>query len=533
MVPAISWNTKVVIWIITGIATVVFGLFSVVLQSNLAYLFRRLIPAWRRVGGRKPTSKPSVVWCIYFISIIVMISGTAVASAWKEAPIPDPPLSKKLNFMTVVDASDRMLSSIDDGEQKWQVAVRSLQGKLSVLPSGANFGLVEFGQVNSANTLPCSDMAELLVPVDDLRTADGSSQQRTLSAIDEIAPGNKGSLNSALKLALEQLAALPQDYSKTLIIVTGGGDSCDSQAEWDILEFVLGGAIDDVNVYTELIVLVNEDVKAEVEMKVQKISRLDAVTVSLPASTEELDDDLESAIDRAIERGKTVDPAPFIVQETIVAATQLVATDQIKPTFVQLPQNTNTFIPPNPTIIPTLMYTPTLRPTNIPLTITFTFIPPTNIPTIILPTNTPKVIPPTATTTSVPPSSTPQLPNVLYITNPQGGANLSCEKNMDCIIPVTIQWISDTQATMQGLYLSIWVKPYPGNPSYLFSSQTVVSYLGNGSWQSSPVYIGKNDDDPGIPFAIYAIVTNQPYATNQHLSSLPPHTKGVSIQITR
>jgi hypothetical protein len=285
-------------------------------------------------------------------------------------------------------------------------------------------------------------------------------------------------------------------------------------------------------VYTELIVLVNEEVKAEIENKVQKISRLEGVTVSLPASAEELDQDLENAVDRAIERGKVVDPAPFVVQETIVAATQIVASVQAEPTSVGQPLITKTLIS-NPTIITTLMNTPTLRPTNIPPTNTSTSVPPTSIPPTVPPTIAPTSIPPTVTATNIPPSPIPQLPDVLYITNPQGGANLGCQKNMDCIISVTIQWISDTQAAGQGLYLSVWVKPYPGDSGYLFSSQTEVSYQGNGLWQSPSVYIGKFDDEPGIPFAIFAIVTNQPYATAQHLPSLPQHTREFSIEVTR
>ena len=88
--------------------------------------------------------------------------------------------------MAVVDASDRMLTSINGGKQKWQAAIRSLQDKISILPGGANFGLVAFGQVGLQLPVPCSEAAQVLVPVNNPKLANGlkteSHQQRTLSA---------------------------------------------------------------------------------------------------------------------------------------------------------------------------------------------------------------------------------------------------------------------------------------------------------------------------------------------------------------
>ena len=263
------------------------------------------------------------------------------------------------------------------------------------------------------------------------------------------------------------------------------------------------------------------------------------MTISLPTTPEELNSSLEEAIERATERGMDVDPTPFIVQETIVAATQAFRSlntnpvvqgnqppAQLEPTLIKLPTSTVVMLPSlTPIVVST--DTSTLTPTKIPPTITDTYVPPSNTPTNI---------PPADTATNVPPTTEPPPlpPDVLYITEPVNGAAFNCPKSEECIISVIIQWISKTQAEVQGLYLSIWVKPYPGNTGYLFSSQTEVSYLGDGFWQSYPVYIGQKDlDEPGTPFAIYAIVTNQPYATNQHLSPLPPHITEVSIEITR
>ena len=156
-------------------------------------------------------------------------------------------------------------------------------------------------------------------------------------------------------------------------------------------------------------------------------------------------------------------------------------------------------------------------------------------PTVTQRATTVATMTPTTTPTQRPTSepATSQSPDVLYITNPQNSTNLNCEMNEDCIIPVTVQWISDNQATTQGLYLSVWIKPHPGNSLYLFYSQTRVIYLGNGLWQSFPVYLGQQYDEPGTPFAIYAIVTNLAYASNMQVSSLPPHSREFIIEITR
>lgn len=479
-----------------------------------------------------------------FLANVVQITDLDIFKI-KTPTVQAPPASEKLYYMTVVDASERMLHSINGSEQKWQVAIRSLHDKISLLPGGANFGLVAFGQENLSMSVPCEESAEVLVSVND-RTASekpltGYSQQRALLAVSQIKPGSTGSLTKAISLAVDQLVSgLPENYSKTIIVVTGGGDACNPQAEWDSLEFLLSGAINDVSVYTELIVFVTEEIKEEVAAKVQKIARLNKVTVSLPTTPEELNSDLENAVERAVVRGMEVDPAPFIAQETIVAATKVsqsvnansavpeaqhpIPPAQLVPTLVQSPPNTTALLPsPTPFVVRT--NTSTLSLTSIPPTNTAIYFPPTIFPTDI----------PTDTATNAPPTpEPPSLPDVLYITDPTNGATCNCEKSADCTITVTVQWISDTQAEEQGLYLSVWVKPYPGNFSYQFSSQSEVNYLGNGLWQSYPVYIGQKDvDEPGTPFAIHAIIADQPYANNLYQSPLPPYTKEASIEIAR
>lgn len=347
----------------------------------------------------------------------------------KTPTVPAPPASRKLYYMTVVDASERMLDSIQGSQQKWQVANRSLQDKISLLPSGANFGLVTFGQQDSSKPPPCEESAKVLVPVNDLAISEkpmvGISQQRALSATAGLKPGGKGSLTKAISLAVNQLMSdLPEDYSKTIIVVTGGGDECNPGAEWDSLEFLLSGTVRQLNVYTELIVLITEEVKDEVIAKVNKISRLDKVSVSLPTTPQELSEDLGDAVDRAVQRGMQVDPTPFVVQETIVAATQVSQSGNTSPTIqvdqpdVPAPIEASPFQPPpntiavfpSPTPFVTWTSMPTRSPTSISPTRTFTPLPPTNTRTSIPPSQTFTSVPPSQTSTNILPTSEPPTP---------------------------------------------------------------------------------------------------------------------------
>ena len=393
--------------------------------------------------------------------------------------VPAPPASEKLYYMTVVDASDRMLGTIDGSDQKWQVAVRSLQNKLSILPSGANFGLVAFGQAGMANSTACDEAAEVLVPVNKPGTSreaqTASSQQRALSAAAGITPGNKGSLTKAISLAVDQMVSgLPDTYSKTIIIVTGGGDACNPGEEWDSLQFLLSGTIKDLSVYTELIVFVNEEVKEEIDAKVQEISRLEGVTVSLPTTAEELNEDLEEAVDRAIVRGMVVDPQPFIIQGTIVAATQLsqplsanvpAATSIPEVSLPVQPVQAATQVAPLPTNTATLVLTntSTLAPTNIPTNPPPTQVPPTAIPPTTIP---PTEIPPTP----IPEPTSIPAPSVVLAFDVYDGTGEGCSAL------ITYQ-VTGSPATG---YFRVWNQWYADNGA-AYDSNYPVETLGVGT----------------------------------------------------
>jgi hypothetical protein len=379
--------------ITTEIALIVAGIATLYLGNNLVYLFRRALRQFRSPGGAKPRNKPLGAWVVFVVATLIVIVGNPVVNTC------EPPNAGQFDYITILDTSNRMLANIGGSEQKWQVAIRSLENNLNILPSGANFGLITFGQVDEGIEVACEQAAEVLIPLRNKGLTGffqvKTSQQQTISTVLNIIPGKEGSLNQALNLAVNEFYP-PDNNTKTLIIVTGGGDTCQPQSEWDSLEFILSGTIQNLNVYTELVVLANEEIKAEIADKIQKISRLESVTVSISTSPEEFAENMDAVADRAAERGMAVDPTPFIAQETLVAATQIsrsattvepidknppevVASNQPSPTNIQGQPIFTVTIPP---AFPT--FTQTNTPTNIP-TNTHTSPPPTQIPTTMAP----------------------------------------------------------------------------------------------------------------------------------------------------
>jgi hypothetical protein len=93
--PAISSELRGIIWVVTGIATVIFGILSFVLEPNLRYLVRRIFPKLWKKGGRPPAKKPGPIWLVYIVLVIMMVMGTASAST---LPYSEPPLAKTLHY---------------------------------------------------------------------------------------------------------------------------------------------------------------------------------------------------------------------------------------------------------------------------------------------------------------------------------------------------------------------------------------------------------------------------------------------------
>lgn len=77
--PPISDELRILLWIIVGIAAVVFGIFTYILQPNLSSKIRRLIPFEER-RGRKPKKRSNLVWFLFFLTGSISIVGAAIAS---------------------------------------------------------------------------------------------------------------------------------------------------------------------------------------------------------------------------------------------------------------------------------------------------------------------------------------------------------------------------------------------------------------------------------------------------------------------
>lgn len=384
-----------------------------------------------------------------------------------------------------------------DNKTKWDAALESVRGIIDGLDPLANYGLIVVGGQVDGSSLsddgnPCGEPSKLNVQF--------TNRENVSNLIGKLQPAGGGSLYTAFNLANNQFredVVLPPGAIGTIIYITGSSDNCD-QNEWVQLERLFkipgpGGVVADL--YSEIIVIDNKE----------------ALTRTIQEQFESLSTNLSVQ----------APPSIIYIQET-TNNTVISNVDNHIDASVEK-------IPPTPTF--------TLRP-QATSTASRTLAP--GVPTIVLPTSTnippTKTFTPTITKTSAPTftrSSTPSpLPPPFGIISP-GNISLGCQQNEDCMIPVTVQWISDTQAATQGLSLSIWVKPYPGDSNYLFYSQTPLTYQGNYLWTSNPVIVGQIGDPPGTPFAIYAIVTNQSYSTGVATSPLPAHSNESVIQVTR
>jgi len=426
------------------------------------------------------------------------ITGTPTSTFTPTSPPTPTPttISDATYILIVLDASERMREPFDN-KTKWDAALESVRGIIDGLDPLANYGLIVVGGQVDGSSLsddgnPCGEPSKLNVQF--------TNRENVSNLIGKLQPAGGGSLYTAFNLANNQFredVVLPPGAIGTIIYITGSSDNCD-QNEWVQLERLFkipgpGGVVADL--YSEIIVIDNKE----------------ALTRTIQEQFESLSTNLSVQ----------APPSIIYIQET-TNNTVISNVDNHIDASVEK-------IPPTPTF--------TLRP-QATSTASRTLAP--GVPTIVLPTSTnippTKTFTPTITKTSAPTftrSSTPSpLPPPFGIISP-GNISLGCQQNEDCMIPVTVQWISDTQAATQGLSLSIWVKPYPGDSNYLFYSQTPLTYQGNYLWTSNPVIVGQIGDPPGTPFAIYAIVTNQSYSTGVATSPLPAHSNESVIQVTR
>jgi hypothetical protein len=145
--PPISDQTRLILWIITGIAAALVTVFYVYLDSNIRYRLRQLFAKTK--GGRRPARRPLFIWFIFVISVFVSIVGAAWASsapgikdvtlatpAPSATPLPIPsvtptPISIPMSFLNkkVIDTG---IKGQICGYSKVHSIVRDLKGNLHV-----------------------------------------------------------------------------------------------------------------------------------------------------------------------------------------------------------------------------------------------------------------------------------------------------------------------------------------------------------------------------------------------------------------
>jgi hypothetical protein len=69
------------VWIITGVGSLLVVLISLIIERNIAYFIKGLSPKLRNSRGKSPSPKPRTLWFVYVISALVAILGTAIASS--------------------------------------------------------------------------------------------------------------------------------------------------------------------------------------------------------------------------------------------------------------------------------------------------------------------------------------------------------------------------------------------------------------------------------------------------------------------
>lgn len=318
------------------------------------------------------------------------------------------PAARRLYYVIVVDASERMKTRLPDGETKWTVAQKSVEFWLDtvVLPE-ANSGLYIFG----GGAADCKSAAKASVPISE------NALDQIREALRTLEPSGQAAFCTALAQAAKELQKTKEsDPVRTVIIITGGGDDCYSkELPWARVQDLLEEIKEDIEISAELIVL-GEDPAIPTLVAYYQNDEKVSVRVApdaLVAQTRIA----EAAATKAREFETAVPTAVAEVRATATAAAQTVTFPKDTPTLtlqaVSPPANTPTStatatLSPPPRTIPSETYTatPALTPIAVPL--------PTATPSpSSMPTNTPTSVPtstPTHTPTSTPtltPTSTP------------------------------------------------------------------------------------------------------------------------------
>lgn len=425
-------------------------------------------------------------------------------------------------YLLVIDGSARMASQDATGQTKWNVAQSSLLNLVTgELPPNANYSLLLLGSNEAGEPLTCDDVAELQIPFT-------VERERVSTKIFGHSPQGEVSLQDGLTLALNELLlnnTFPEDAAKILVIVLGGGDSCNEASEWQSLVNIIKTSPDlFIQLKTELIILADEEIDEAVRIAVDEIRELAPeqvqVSVANPADVQAVENTFDGVATRVIPT-----PTPIQIRSPQSEPT-LAATSKSTPTatYTPIPEAIDSPVPP---LVQATTETPTQ--TSMPaVTATFTASPtrtPTGTPTAT-PTRTPTFTStpvPTATPTFTPTATaTPQCPSPprTPIDTAGFGGTITITSHEHC----QTGFAANSEITLSGTYSNLppnstlWILVYPPNQLYYPQSPnacagTVVS-LSGGTW-SVPIYLGADD---GIPEWIDVVAYLVNDATSQFLS---------------
>lgn len=305
----------------------------------------------------------------YFIFYIVLSAILVVLASlfiWNTYISPPP------YYFFIVDASLRMNDAFED-ERKWDAAQKSVLHLLNLLPNNANYALLTLGNTN--NTIHSCDQTDsmLLFPW-------GSSEEARPKITTAI-PRGQSSLTNAITQGLDKLVSsnLPANAAKTLIIIIGGGDNCvASENEWSALESIVEEANNlGIQVSTELIILVDEEIDEETEKFLETIQRIGLnANISKVSNKEELDTIITEQVVFSLPAAAI--PTVAEIQNTVSSD----ALDATIPSPVSTGSSAVTILPtttptkehptPLPTVTPSPTHTPiptlTATPTHPPST---------------------------------------------------------------------------------------------------------------------------------------------------------------------
>ncbi len=260
-------------------------------------------------------------------------------------PLPE---AAKIFYLIILDASSRMAASFEGNKTKWVSAQDSVLNSLTThLPSRSNYGLIVLGGDQPGSTQTCDDLNKLLVPL-------GLDQKQTvIDQIKNLKPGGEASLTQALALAQDELLDQPSGMEKTIFIITGGGDSCNSDDEWQPLLELFEKSFGSIGVQAELIVLADENIEETVVAAFKNdIIRLGLqnVRADVPANLTELESSVEVVVESAKERAREIEPTAIAAEETAIVEIEIEEATRVASTPAATPPPTlETSIDPSPT----------------------------------------------------------------------------------------------------------------------------------------------------------------------------------------